>query len=125
MLPEKKKHTPKHEVVGPSQVTKTNWREEECADLHDKCVTFLFLLLTPSLLHFFDAELGRCHGRGMMGWGVVFKQELAPSEDGAHSVLRRLADLEERNQGQGNDEGVTIPLSRGLRSLYCIRCSEP
>lgn len=34
----------------------------------------------------------------MMGWGVILEQEVAPSEDGADTLLRRFAHLEWRKK---------------------------
>lgn len=49
---------------------------------------------TSGLLYFFGAELGCGGGGGVMGGGVIPKQEVAPSEDGADALLRCFTHLE-------------------------------
>lgn len=59
--------------------------------LHQCCVG---VSRTSGLLYFFGAELGCGGGRGVMGGGVIPKQEVAPSEDGANALLRCFTHLE-------------------------------
>lgn len=57
---------------------------------------YVSVVCTSGLLYFFGAELGCGGGRRMMGGGVILEQEVAPSEDGANTLLRRFAHLEWR-----------------------------
>lgn len=49
--------------------------------------------LTSCLLHFFDAELGCGHCSRVMGWGIICKQEVATSENGANTMLCSFTNL--------------------------------
>lgn len=53
--------------------------------------------LTSGLLHFFDAELGCGHSSRVMGWCIIFKQEVTTSENGANPLLRCFTDLTDKS----------------------------
>lgn len=51
----------------------------------------------------------------MMGWGIILEQEVAPSEDGADTLLRRFAHLEWRKKTNDISFKFTAVLKPGIR----------
>lgn len=49
--------------------------------------------LTPCVLHFFDAEFSCGHCSRVMSRGIICKQEVTPSKNGANTLLRCFTDL--------------------------------
>lgn len=84
--------------------------------LHQCCLGFS---CTSGLLDFFGAELGCGGSRGVMGGGVVPKQEVTPSEDGANALLRCFAHLETKEVSFNVFDGSFIVAHSESKPLVC------